>query len=331
MEEVLSFLNKEVVDRWVLGIIEAPPPPQENSVGLFDDFSLDLGGFLFGSNNATQNNNLNELDRIEVSFLGSKWSILNYDPEYSLSRQIVVMWILLYLSSLLLYFSCSSVTYYLFFFRERQEKSGKTHDQNTRNEAYWKFDGEQLFNEIFTSVWSLFIMAGMTVPLELAHVYGLGRIYQNVSDYGWGYLLLSFPLFLIFTDSLIYWIHRGLHWGPLYKIHKLHHLYKQTSPFSAFSFHPLDGWSQGLPYHLFPFIFPMHSYMYLVALGVVALWTINIHDRVTFDIWGVNGAAHHTVHHEKFNYNYGQYFTFWDRMCGTFKDPKQSFPYKKED
>ena len=103
MEEVLSFLNKEVVDRLVLGAVEPPAPPQENSVGLFDDFSLDLGGLFFGSSNTTGNiNNLKELDRIEVSFLGSNWSILNYDPQYSLGRQIVVMWILLYLSSLLL-------------------------------------------------------------------------------------------------------------------------------------------------------------------------------------------------------------------------------------
>lgn len=32
----------------------------------------------------------------------------------------------------------------------------------------------------------------------------------------------------------------------------------------------------------------------------------DIHDRVSLRLFGVNGAAHHTVHHTKFNYNYGQ-------------------------
>lgn len=108
----------------------------------------------------------------------------------------------------------------------------------------------------------------MTVPLEMLVMHGYTRVYHHVEDYGMGYLLLSPILFLMFTDCLIYFIHRGLHWGmlaragsllralclnlhtvlqgPLYgPIHKLHHRFKNTTPFSAFSFHPIDGWLQG--------------------------------------------------------------------------------------
>ena len=35
----------------------------------------------------------------------------------------------------------------------------------------------------------------------------------------------------------------------------------------------------------------------------------------------VNGSAHHTDHHVYYNYNYGQYFTLWDRLGGSFKHP----------
>jgi len=200
-----------------------------------------------------------------------------------------------------------------------------------KNFVAWQYDREQLVNEIVTSVWSLAIMAGMTAPIEVAVMFGYGKVYHNVDDYGWAYLIASPFIFLVFPDSLIYWIHRGLHWGWLYKIHKLHHKYKDTTPFSAFSFHPLDGWSQGVPYHIFVFCFPMHNYLYFVTLFLVGLWTINIHDRVTLNLWGVNGAAHHTVHHTKFNYNYGQYFIFWDYICGTYKDPLTISPYKENE
>ncbi len=35
----------------------------------------------------------------------------------------------------------------------------------------------------------------------------------------------------------------------------------------------------------------------------------------------INGGAHHMDHHVYYNYNYGQYFTLWDRIGGSFKYP----------
>jgi len=50
--------------------------------------------------------------------------------------------------------------------------------------------------------------------------------------------------------------------------------------------------------------------------------TISIHDGSGFYAGEIlNGADHHTIHHRYFNYNYGQYFTFWDRFCGTHRAP----------
>ena len=138
-------------------------------------------------------------------------------------------------------------------------------------------------------------------------------------------------MFLLFSDTCVYWIHRALHHRLLYApIHKLHHKYKETTPFSSYAFHPLDGWLQGCPYHIFVFIFPMHHISYFCALAIVGLWTINIHDRTTYRIPFINGAAHHTIHHTGFTYNYGQYFVFWDIFGATFKDPYSCAPYSQE-
>lgn len=35
----------------------------------------------------------------------------------------------------------------------------------------------------------------------------------------------------------------------------------------------------------------------------------------------INGPAHHTLHHLHFTVNYGQYFTFSDRMGGSYEQP----------
>lgn len=259
---------------------------------------------------------------IDPHWYGVDSTLMTEPTSYSVTRNFVVMWTLLYSGSLIVYFLGAFTTYYLFFVRKTE---------NGENLAHWKYDKEQVKNEIWTSVWSLWIMSGMVTPCEILVMYGYGRVYYSVDEYGWGYLLISPILFLMFTDSLIYWIHRGLHHGSLYFLHKLHHHYKETTPFSAFSFHPIDGFAQGFPYHLFVFFFPMHFILYAVTLGVVGIWTINIHDRMTLRLPGVNGAAHHTIHHTKFNYNYGQYFIFWDWLCGTYMDPLKMWPYDQSE
>lgn len=87
----------------------------------------------------------------------------------------------------------------------------------------------------------------------------------------------------------------------------------------------MDGFLQSLPYHIYPFIFPLHKVVYLGLYILVNIWTISIHDgdfRVPHILRPfINGSAHHTDHHMFFDYNYGQYFTLWDRIGGSFKNP----------
>jgi|TARA_B100001540_G_C15790167_1_gene635045 lathosterol oxidase len=246
--------------------------------------------------------------------------------EYGLLRKFLVLWVFLTVFTYLLYFTLCPLVYHFLYARR---------DENGENVAAWNYrEGrDQVRNEIKLSAWSIAVMAGMTAPFELMVEKGWTKIYWDVpaSDDlgGWFYLLVGSPLlFLAFSDTCVYWIHRALHHRLLYApIHKLHHKYKETTPFSAYAFHPLDGWLQGCPYHMFVFLFPMHHVTYFLSLAVVGLWTINIHDRTSLRVPFVNGAAHHTVHHTGFNYNYGQYFVFWDRIGGSFRDPYKVAPY----
>lgn len=66
----------------------------------------------------------------------------------------------------------------------------------------------------------------------------------------------------------------------------------------------------------------MQSHLFLVLFVGVQVWTFGIHDNffLTANQY-INGSAHHTIHHLEFNYNYGQYTTFWDRVFGTHRFP----------
>ena len=69
----------------------------------------------------------------------------------------------------------------------------------------------------------------------------------------------------------------------------------------------------------------MHKFTYLILYVFVNIWTVSIHDA-NYNVPDllkpiINGSAHHTDHHLLYNYNYGQYFTLWDRIGGSFRTP----------
>jgi Delta7-sterol 5-desaturase len=167
-------------------------------------------------------------------------------------------------------------------------------------------------------------MSIMTTPFFLAEVRGYAKLYDAPSSAPFAqYNYLQFPLFLLFTDFCIYWIHRGLHHPKLYKrLHKPHHKWIMPTPFASHAFHPVDGFSQSLPYHIFPFILPLQKVAYVALFIFINFWTIFIHDgEYIANSPIINGAACHAMHHLYFNYNYGQFTTLWDRLGGSYRKP----------
>lgn len=46
------------------------------------------------------------------------------------------------------------------------------------------------------------------------------------------------------------------------------------TPFASHAFHPLDGYFQSIPYHLFPYIFPLHQKLFIGLFVFVNFWSI---------------------------------------------------------
>jgi lathosterol oxidase len=205
-----------------------------------------------------------------------------------------------------------------------------------------KYLKNQVWLEIKQTVISLPIMSLFTAPIFWLEVQGYGKLYDTTADGpGLWYNIIQFPFFIAFTDCFIYWIHRGLHYPMLYKrLHKPHHKWIVPTPYASHAFHPIDGFAQSVPYHVFPFLFPLQKYAYVVLFVFINIWTILIHDgEYVANSPIVNGAACHTLHHLYFNFNYGmnfsrltltqlililplgQFTTLWDRMGGSYRQP----------
>jgi len=236
-------------------------------------------------------------------------------PENDLLRQFVSLFLVANFGGVILYFCLASFSFLFVFDRMLMQ-----HPLILEN---------QIQKEVMVTLKSTPFMSFPTALLFLLEVRGYSRLYLP-SDFAWphflGDIFFSVISFLVFTDSLIYWIHRGLHHRSVYQyLHKVHHRWKVPTPFASHAFHPVDGFLQSLPYHLFPFLFPLNKYVYLALFVFVNIWTVSIHDgdyRVPELLRPViNGSAHDTDHHLLYNCNYGQYFTLWDRMGGSFRHP----------
>jgi lathosterol oxidase len=169
---------------------------------------------------------------------------------------------------MLVYFIFASLSYIFIF-----DKATFTHPKYLKN---------QVRLEIRQAMISLPVMAILTVPFFLAEVRGYAKLYDAPSESPFRlYNYLQFPFFITFTDGFIYWIHRGLHHPIFYKaLHKPHHKWIMPTPFASHAFHPVDGFAQSVPYHVFPFVFPLQKFAYIALFIFVNVWTIMIRREI---------------------------------------------------
>jgi Delta7-sterol 5-desaturase len=151
--------------------------------------------------------------------------------------------------------------------------------------------------------------------------------YKNVSEYGWTYAILAFPLMLLMHDTYFYWTHRLMHHPKLFKLfHLVHHKSSNPSPWAAYAFHPAEAIVESLIFVIFLFTIPVHS-MHLMSFFVFSL-VYNVYGHLGFELYPRNFSSHwlgkwvntsisHNMHHQYFKGNYGLYFTIWDRLMGT--------------
>lgn len=186
---------------------------------------------------------------------------------------------------------------------------------------------KQLLKEVYWSFFSGLIFAATGLLIYFLYIKGFTAIYSDASKYSIAYIPLSVVLFLVLQDTYYYWFHRWMHIPKIYKyLHLIHHKSIHTSVLTSFAFHPLETIVQAAFLPFIIMLLPLHIYALLGALLIMTISaTINhagveIYPSGKFGLWFKKwfiGATHHDFHHRKFNYNYGLYFTFWDRLMKT--------------
>ncbi|MFZ9388548.1 MAG: sterol desaturase family protein [Chitinophagaceae bacterium] len=156
---------------------------------------------------------------------------------------------------------------------------------------------------------------------------GYARIYMDPLAFPWWWLPLSLFTALVLQETYYYWLHRWMHIPGIYRVvHKWHHDSHIASPWTAFSFHPLEGLIQAVFLPLVLLFLPMNVWVLVLMLFIMSFSSVINHlDIEIYPSWFARvpfmrtliGATHHSLHHKQFKYNYGLYFTWWDNWLHT--------------
>lgn len=156
---------------------------------------------------------------------------------------------------------------------------------------------------------------------------GYTQIYLSGNEYPLWYMPVSLLVSMLVHETYYYWLHRWMHQPKVFKLlHKVHHDSNTTSAWTAFSFHPLEGLLQAIILPLTIMVLPMHVYVLLFQLTIMTFSSVINHLEIETYPAGFHrhfigkwliGATHHSLHHKQFKYNFGLYFTFWDKWKKT--------------
>ncbi|NVB43109.1 sterol desaturase family protein [Pseudenhygromyxa sp. WMMC2535] len=176
----------------------------------------------------------------------------------------------------------------------------------------------------FIGLVSIALTTALALPVFHA---GYLKVYTDVGEHGLLWLPLSLLILIVGGDTYFYWTHRAMHSRLLYRaVHKVHHRSVRPSPLAAYSFSVLESIVHAAYLPLVLLVMPV-SHAVLVAM-VVFYVGMEAYVHLGYEVlprgftrlpgarW-LGTSTLHNMHHQYFRWNYGVYFTWWDRAMGT--------------
>lgn len=243
-----------------------------------------------------------------------------YQYDFTEPTNFLILSGLMFLVVMFRYIFVAGIFYAVFYVIDPEStRSRKIFNAGTNKEQFKK----EFFWSTFTALLFALAGAGMVVLWQL----GYTAIYEDIGSYGWWYLPFSFIIAAFLHETYYYWLHRWMHQPKVYRlIHKVHHESHITSPWTSFSFHPGEGILQSLIIPVIVLFLPMHYWTIVALLTFMTVTSainhsnVEIYPKGFYKHWlgkWMIGATHHSLHHTQYRFNFGLYFTFWDKLMKT--------------
>ena len=193
----------------------------------------------------------------------------------------------------------------------------------TKNSRMFTFKNQVRDNMFWTLTSGVFFWTMFEVLMFWGMANGYAPVLWWVDKPIWSIALLFMtPLWISFH---FYWIHRFLHWAPIYRIaHSLHHRNTNVGPWSGLSMHPIEHllFFSSILIHWVVAAHPIHILFHMQHQALTAVTshagfdTLLVKDKNALSL----GNFHHQMHHRYFECNYGNLEVPWDKVFGSFHD-----------
>jgi Delta7-sterol 5-desaturase len=187
--------------------------------------------------------------------------------------------------------------------------------------------GADVRREIRASLNAVMIFSLVAVVVYFGQEAKMLTLYKDVNLIDIPYLVATIAAMIVGHDAYFYWSHRLIHHRRLFNLcHRTHHKSVTPTAFAAWAFDPLEAALNGLFVPLWLLAVPMHQVGLYIFLGIAVMRTAIGHSgvellppRLAEERWlsWIVTNTHHDAHHTNMNYNFGLYFTWWDRLMGT--------------
>jgi len=237
--------------------------------------------------------------------------MLDFESLFGFTAATVVIFFML----ILRYFLFGCILHWFFYIQ-------KSPGLEKRKLYTKKYTRKQFRNELKWSIISSFIFAFAGSLICYLWQKGFTKIYFDTDKTSLWLMPVSLVVLLLLHETYYYWLHRWMHLPNVYRhIHKVHHDSHVTSPWTSFSFHPLEAFLQALFLPAVLLFVPTDIYVLAFFLLIMTVSGFINHlgyeiypdgfEKNFFGKWLI-GATHHARHHKQYQYNFGLYFRLWD-------------------
>jgi Delta7-sterol 5-desaturase len=186
---------------------------------------------------------------------------------------------------------------------------------------------QQIIAEVRASLRTVLIFSANGFAITIGAVAGALPIYLDIAERGWFWFATSVILLIVLHDAWFYWTHRLMHQPRLYRhLHHEHHRSYRPTAFAAYRFDVLEALVQAAYLPLALAIIPTHPLAIFLFTSHMILRDAMAHSGVELfparkdgrpRLGWLTTVTHHDLHHGTARWNFGLYFTWWDRFCGT--------------
>lgn len=182
----------------------------------------------------------------------------------------------------------------------------------------------QIRREVTYSALSAVFFAGANILIAASVYVGISQISFSLPVWWWW---VNIIVMLISHDTYFYWSHRFLHLRRVFRVgHATHHRSINSTPWAAYAFDPLEGFLNALFVQIYIVLVPAHPITIVAFVTIMIIKNAIGHSgyEINPSGWTKNKftdyfttVTHHDLHHQSFHFNFGLYFTFWDRLMKT--------------